>query len=358
MLTAILKSIDKLSDQIVVYLIGAMQSAKFENNLFPVWAIVLVSFHASFGYLSGYGISDRERQFMEAANVIKFIGAGVLTGTRDLNYAGDIYLIYGESNQDITLNRPQYTLNLSDSSAKSLVTLGKVRQFNWLPLKKTHGDDSLNKDSRDDMKDLIVSRIISPDFQGQRWRRPRQLIGHSGSLNWSLHLSETTYLYTLYHIASSLSQYCAYLQVFRSELLPDSFLVPEVVFVETLKHTREQLEGCNLKWCRYTKLIEIAQKVAPASVDEMLQMNIVQQGAILAKELIDINDDEVCWKILAEVWADLIVHIAPSWNATDHKDNLESGGEFITLIWALLWHCGIEKSNLWHNEGENSSSRN
>lgn len=720
-LTTILESIDELSDQIVVYLIGAMQSARFENELFPVWAIVLVSLRTSLGYLSGYGISDRDRQFMELANVIKFIGAGVLAGTRGLKYArplwsfwailqlksmyrffahgmaneslwhgrssefipeymrtfipedqetgvnhddrntstmmpGKKYLICGESNKDITLKKPQYTINISNSSAQSLVTLGKIQEYNWKGMNNRDGDSkfkdlsmafslsrllrcrledvTLNKDSINDMQHLIISEFI-PDSRGQR--QEEKVDGHQaveaertfrilelelafvrdyfytlyplvfweglGSLCLSLLLSAATFaiafwlavgirkvyqppegnlvlwvdgcnfdiimtwvfmfcvmfkeiweivtylvsnwtrllvlckyvqdqawfvserltkhlvrsffeskigepwhgridqydflqqitykptlwklanvitlgkiegkldgkktgeaikipqcvklailqairrigltsrplpreipslrsstiqferyewaclklrtcsqvilvwhiatslceiklahdkkidltkpgflcsawsymkkklccfssypyligensglsagLKTNYHIAISLSRYCAYLQVFRSELLPDSFLVPEVLFVETLKHAREQLKDCNLKWCRYNKLMGIALQATPSSVDEKLKMNILQQGVTLAKDLIGMKDDEACWKILAEVWADLLVHIAPSWNASDHKNNLESGGEFITLIWALLWHCGIEKSSLWHKD--------
>uniref|UniRef100_A0A0E0MCX2 DUF4220 domain-containing protein n=1 Tax=Oryza punctata TaxID=4537 RepID=A0A0E0MCX2_ORYPU len=738
-LITILKSINELSDQIVVYLIGAMQSAKFENQLFPVWAIVLVSLRTSLGYLSGYGIVDRERRYIEMANVIKFMGAGVLTGTRGLKYVkplwslwailqlkslyrylahdraikslwhgrsseflpeymrtigsvdhekgiknadgnkstmmtvpGDKYLICGESNQDITLKKPQYTMKIN-SSDESLVTLGKIREFDWLKLKNKHEDSNehenrnehedsnehegnkyeelsmafslsrllrcrledaiLNKDSIDDMQNLILSRIIPAGIQGQCQEKvtkdevervfrilelelsfvkdyfytlyPMVFWNGLGSLLLSLLLStatfaiafwlavgirkvyqppagnlvlwvhgcnfdiimtwvfmffmmfkeiwemvtymvsnwtrlllackyvqkqawffghrltkrkirsffrskiaepwhgridqydflqQSTYKPTLwklagaitlgkiggksdgkkageaikipqcvkpailqaigrisltsrqlpreipslinstidfqwyewtclepntccsqvilvwhiatslcgikleheketnltkpgflssawsdmkeklcscssqpyhvrkksglsdelkinYHIASSLSKYCAYLQAFRSELLPDSFLVPEVIFERTLKHAREQLDDCNLIWCRYNKLMGIAQPVTPGSVDKKLKMNnIVQQGGNLAKELISIKDDEARWKILAEFWADLLVHIAPSWNAADHKNNLESGGEFITLIWALLWHCGIEKSSLWHKD--------
>lgn len=720
-LTTILESIDELSDQIVVYLIGAMQSARFENELFPVWAIVLVSLRTSLGYLSGYGISDRDRQFMELANVIKFIGAGVLAGTRGLKYArplwsfwailqlksmyrffahgmaneslwhgrssefipeymrtfipedqetgvnhddrntstmmpGKKYLICGESNKDITLKKPQYTINISNSSAQSLVTLGKIQEYNWKGMNNRDGDSkfkdlsmafslsrllrcrledvTLNKDSINDMQHLIISEFI-PDSRGQRQEEkvdehqaveaertfrilelelafvrdyfytlyPLVFWEGLGSLCLSLLLSAATFaiafwlavgirkvyqppegnlvlwvdgcnfdiimtwvfmfcvmfkeiweivtylvsnwtrllvlckyvqdqawfvserltkhlvrsffeskigeswhgridqydflqqitykptlwklanvitlgkiegkldgkktgeaikipqcvklailqairrigltsrplpreipslrsstiqferyewaclklrtcsqvilvwhiatslceiklahdkkidltkpgflcsawsymkkklccfssypyligensglsagLKTNYHIAISLSRYCAYLQVFRSELLPDSFLVPEVLFVETLKHAREQLKDCNLKWCRYNKLMGIALQATPSSVDEKLKMNILQQGVTLAKDLIGMKDDEACWKILAEVWADLLVHIAPSWNASDHKNNLESGGEFITLIWALLWHCGIEKSSLWHKD--------
>uniref|UniRef100_A0A0E0MCX4 DUF4220 domain-containing protein n=1 Tax=Oryza punctata TaxID=4537 RepID=A0A0E0MCX4_ORYPU len=715
-LTTILESIDELSDQIVVYLIGAMQSARFENQLFPVWAIVLVSLRTSLGYLSGYGISDRERQFMELANVIKFIGAGVLAGTRGLKYARPLwsfwailqlksmyrffahhrankslwhgrssefipeymrtfipkdqetgvnhadrststmmpskkYLICGESNKDVTLKKPQYTIQISKSKAQSLVTLGKIQDFNWKGMNNRNGDSefkdlsmafslsrllrcrledvTLNKDSINNMQHLIISEII-PDSRGQRqeekvveaertfrilelelafvrdyfytlyplvfwegldslflslllpaatfaiafwlavgirkvyqppegnlvlwvdgcnfdiimtwvfmfcvmfkeiweivtylvsnWTRllvlckyvqnqawfvserltkhlvrsffeseigepwhgridqydflqqitykptlwklanvislgkikgkldgkktgeaikipqcvklailqairrigltsrqlPREIpslrsstiqferyewaclklrtcsqvilvwhivtslceikLAHDKKIDltkpgflcsaWSYMKKKlccfSSYPYligensglsgglkTNYHIAISLSRYCAYLQVFRSELLPDSFLVPEVLFVETLKHAREQLEDCNLKWCRYNKLMGIALQATPSSVDEKLKMNILQQAVTLAKDLIGMKDDEACWKILAEVWADLLVHIAPSWNAADHKNNLESGGEFITLIWALLWHCGIEKSSLWHKD--------
>ncbi|EAZ17580.1 hypothetical protein OsJ_33119 [Oryza sativa Japonica Group] len=622
-LTTILESIDELSDQIVVYLIGAMQSARFENELFPVWAIVLVSLRTSLGYLSGYGISDRDRQFMELANVIKFIGAGVLAGTRGLKYArplwsfwailqlksmyrffahgmaneslwhgrssefipeymrtfipedqetgvnhddrntstmmpGKKYLICGESNKDITLKKPQYTINISNSSAQSLVTLGKIQEYNWKGMNNRDGDSkfkdlsmafslsrllrcrledvTLNKDSINDMQHLIISEFI-PDSRGQR--QEEKVDGHQaveaertfrilelelafvrdyfytlyplvfweglGSLCLSLLLSAATFAIAFWlavgirkvyqppegnlvlwvdgcnfdiimtwvfmfcvmfkeiweivtYLVSNWTRLlvlCKYVQdqawfvserltkhlvrsffeskigepwhgridqydflqqitykptlwklanvitlgkikgkldgkktgeaikipqcvklailqairrigltsrplpreipslrsyVFRSELLPDSFLVPEVLFVETLKHAREQLKDCNLKWCRYNKLMGIALQATPSSVDEKLKMNILQQGVTLAKDLIGMKDDEACWKILAEVWADLLVHIAPSWNASDHKNNLESGGEFITLIWALLWHCGIEKSSLWHKD--------
>ncbi|KAM0858267.1 hypothetical protein ACQ4PT_047933 [Festuca glaucescens] len=158
-------------------------------------------------------------------------------------------------------------------------------------------------------------------------------------------------LETDYHIAISLSRYCAYLQVFMSTLLPDSFVVPDLIFEETLADVRKQLKDCNLRKCSYSKLIAIAEEAATDNLDRITDMNIVQQGATLGKALIDNEENkEDRWKILAEVWADLLVHMAPSWNVADHKHHLESGGEFITLIWALLSHCGIEKSSLWDKD--------
>ncbi|KAF0895821.1 hypothetical protein E2562_016554 [Oryza meyeriana var. granulata] len=443
-LITILKSIDELSDQIVVYPIGAMQSAKFENQLFPVWAVMLVSLRTSLGYLSGYGIVDRERWFIEVANVIKFIGAGVLTGTHGLKYvkplwslwailqlksiyrffahgkateslwhgrsseflpeyirsiipmdhekgvknadrnkstmtAEDKYLICGESNQDITLNKPQYTMKINSSDESSWVTLGKIQEFDWLKLDNKHQDSKfkdlsmafslsrllrcrledviLNKDSVDSMHHLIVSQIIPPaGSQGQSQVKVTKDQAERVFRILELELSFVKdYFYTLYPMV--------FWHGLEGKLVLwvdgcnfDIIMTWVFMFFMMFKEIWEMVTYMVSNWtrlllaCKYNKLMGTAQPVTPGNVDEKSKMNRVQQGATLAKELISIKDDEARWKILAEFWADLLVHIAPSWNAADHKNNLESGGEFITLIWALLWHCGIKKSSLWHKD--------
>uniref|UniRef100_K3ZM96 DUF4220 domain-containing protein n=1 Tax=Setaria italica TaxID=4555 RepID=K3ZM96_SETIT len=132
-------------------------------------------------------------------------------------------------------------------------------------------------------------------------------------------------LTTNYKIANSFS---------RPDLLPDTILVPKVILQNTVSHAREMLKDCDSLQSIYKKLIEVAR------------------GAILGKKLME---DEYHWELLAKVWVDLLVHIAPSSNAEAHAKHLESGGEFVTLIWALFCHCGIEKSELWQ---ENATSRN
>lgn len=71
---------------------------------------------------------------------------------------------------------------------------------------------------------------------------------------------------------------------------------------------------------------------------------------MLGKELLNLPEKDR-WKILAEVWTELLIHIAPTRNAQAHRKCL-SGGEFISHIWALLWHYDIQKSSLWPNEVE------
>ncbi|TVT98339.1 hypothetical protein EJB05_56362, partial [Eragrostis curvula] len=81
------------------------------------------------------------------------------------------------------------------------------------------------------------------------------------------------------------------------------------------------------------------------------QERIITMGARLGWLLIEkISDDVARWKLLSEVWADLLVHIAPSWNTDAHKKHLATGGEFITHVWAILSHCGVKSSKLWPEE--------
>uniref|UniRef100_A0A453QEL2 DUF4220 domain-containing protein n=1 Tax=Aegilops tauschii subsp. strangulata TaxID=200361 RepID=A0A453QEL2_AEGTS len=149
-----------------------------------------------------------------------------------------------------------------------------------------------------------------------------------------------------YTVANSLSRYCAYLVVAKPDLIPDSFLVPKIVFQKTVQSARDGiLKNCDSLESRYKKLKNKAEKPIKDSEKE----DVLKQGAVLGKELLNLPTDEARWKILAEVWTELLIHIAPTWNAQAHRKCL-SGGEFITHIWALLWHYGIQNSSLWPNE--------
>ncbi|KAL6908248.1 hypothetical protein ACP4OV_002418 [Aristida adscensionis] len=155
-------------------------------------------------------------------------------------------------------------------------------------------------------------------------------------------------LRTDYEVANCLSRYSAYLLVSKPDLLPDTILVPKKVIRDTVFHAREMLQDCGSLQNIYDKLMAVSQEtVLQGNQDIKLIGNVVQQGARLGKELICNVDKEQRWKILANIWVNLLIHIAPSSNAEAHTKYLESGGEFITLIWALLCHCGIEKSELW-----------
>ncbi|KAG0520144.1 hypothetical protein BDA96_08G048100 [Sorghum bicolor] len=143
-----------------------------------------------------------------------------------------------------------------------------------------------------------------------------------------------------YMIANSLSRYCAYLLVSKPDLIPDSFLVPKIVFKKTVASARcGILKGCASLEERYRALKDEAKKPIKDSERE----DVLKQGVALGKELLK---HQGRWEILAGVWTELLIHTAPTWNAQAHRKCLSSG-EFITHIWSLLWHYGIQKSSLW-----------
>jgi hypothetical protein len=52
------------------------------------------------------------------------------------------------------------------------------------------------------------------------------------------------------------------------------------------------------------------------------------------------------WKVLADVWTELMVYVAPSSDeerVKGHEDVLVQGGEFITVLWALTTHIGVSR---------------
>ncbi|KAL6861612.1 hypothetical protein ACP4OV_017312 [Aristida adscensionis] len=145
-------------------------------------------------------------------------------------------------------------------------------------------------------------------------------------------------------IAARVSKYCSYLVAFHPELLPDNQEKAELVFQEMMKELKGVL-GCleyYLSWrgMRVEKIIETAG---------WMEKKVVRNGATLAVSLMDEakkNHVESVWKVMADVWTELIIYIAPSSDEDQvkgHEQVLVQGGEFITTLWALSFHTGISR---------------
>ncbi|RLM58317.1 hypothetical protein C2845_PM18G01360 [Panicum miliaceum] len=55
---------------------------------------------------------------------------------------------------------------------------------------------------------------------------------------------------------------------------------------------------------------------------------------------------DLIWETLALVWVRMLVYAAPYGNAEAHMQCLSQGGEFITHLWALLYHIDIREWKL------------
>ncbi|XP_058071021.1 uncharacterized protein LOC131220066 [Magnolia sinica] len=138
-------------------------------------------------------------------------------------------------------------------------------------------------------------------------------------------------------VATSLSRYCAYLVAFVPVLLPDHAYTTELIFDKVVQEARKILEECQPKSRLYENMMTIDGGNSAGT--------IIGDGIKLGKQLLEIQDQGQRWKVLADFWAEMMLFLAPSDNATAHAENLANVGEFITHLWALLTHAGILHRN-------------
>ncbi|KAF0918033.1 hypothetical protein E2562_021724 [Oryza meyeriana var. granulata] len=135
-------------------------------------------------------------------------------------------------------------------------------------------------------------------------------------------------------VATRLSRYCAYLVALKPELLPDHRAWTEELYEGVAEEVSRVLARCAGPVVRY----ERAATYLGGSMNATLR-KAAKLGRQLAEELG--GDEELIWRVLADFWAELVLYLAPSENVTAHSKSLRRGGEFITVLWALLGHAGI-----------------
>ena len=67
--------------------------------------------------------------------------------------------------------------------------------------------------------------------------------------------------------------------------------------------------------------------------------------------------------MLALLWVQTLLYVAPYGDVQSHMQRLSQGGEFITHLWALLYHIGIDtwevaatETSEAHAQGETSEA--
>jgi Protein of unknown function, DUF594 len=173
-------------------------------------------------------------------------------------------------------------------------------------------------------------------------------------LQWTLNLSTPVHTIMVWHIATScceshdlegkhggskksfkidkvaihLSNYCAYLAAFHPELLSLNSNLLKFIFRKILDETSDFFGGENLQ--------EKCKKLT--GYRDAGDQRIICLGFKLGSHLIKYDDR---WKIMADFWSELILSLARGGATRVHIKQLGHGSEFITHLWALLYHAGI-----------------
>ncbi|GJM94647.1 hypothetical protein PR202_ga11311 [Eleusine coracana subsp. coracana] len=147
--------------------------------------------------------------------------------------------------------------------------------------------------------------------------------------------------------ATALSRYCAYLVAFHPELLPGNKDVAEQAYKDMKEDLKKEMGGCWGYFCfRQAARRDKLKKVAEGT----MTTKVLGKGARLGKALIDKakkDDEHDVWKLLAEVWTEVVVCAGPADSEVHvkaHVEALAQGGEFITVLWALATHTGITRA--------------
>jgi hypothetical protein len=124
-------------------------------------------------------------------------------------------------------------------------------------------------------------------------------------------------------------------------LLPDDDEWSGSLYEDVKKDAERALAGCAAggSLTPEAKCQHLIELLAANAKHEVLK-----EGARLGKQLVELmaeGDKTVVWKLMAEFWSEMILHVAPSDNLKGHKDAIARGGELITLLWVLLFHAGI-----------------
>ncbi|XP_030441824.2 uncharacterized protein LOC115664014 [Syzygium oleosum] len=210
-------------------------------------------------------------------------------------------------------------------------------------------------DLSDEVKKAVFDSLVKGDEKLVKLKNGQASLtanGVSNKLSWACELKTQTEVIMVWHIATSilehkpplkedsnfrvatqLSKYLAYLVAFEPRLLPDHPFDAENEFNQTIHEARKVLEGYKTDEARIKRL----KKIAETSGD-----TVMKRGARLGNQLLE-EDLQRIWEILAEFWAELTLYVAPSDDAKAHAQRLAMGGEFVTHLWALVSHAGIER---------------
>ena len=69
---------------------------------------------------------------------------------------------------------------------------------------------------------------------------------------------------------------------------------------------------------------------------------VVHDAWTIARELIDLQDKGKVWRVVRGVWVEMLCFSAGRCRGYLHAKSLGKGGEFLSYVWLLLLHMGME----------------
>ncbi|KAL4579104.1 hypothetical protein LXL04_015239 [Taraxacum kok-saghyz] len=239
-----------------------------------------------------------------------------------------------------------------------------VRKYLTQQRYQTHSEVSFN------LKNMIYTHFLkfveqSSDPKGLRIHKGAYSLQKNGvrDLLWSINDVAFEQSILIWHIATTLcyysdindpmeinriesknmSEYVVNLLISHPEMLPDGIgmmryrdtCAEAIRFFKMKSPINEICEAC-------TKLLEVrCEELLPSVVKGDQSKSVLFDGCRLALALRKIKSREKMWKVMSEVWIEILAFAAADCRVFYHSQQLGRGGEFLTHVWLLMAHLGM-----------------
>lgn len=145
--------------------------------------------------------------------------------------------------------------------------------------------------------------------------------------------------------SKTLSDYMLYLLVMQPALMSSVAGIGQKRFSDTVAEAKqffkkralgsntEPIEAC-------IKLLEVNTEIKPVDVKGNISKSVLFDACILAKELKKLEAG-LKWKLISQVWVELLSYAASHCRPSSHAQLLSKGGELVTFVWLLMARFGI-----------------
>ena len=139
-----------------------------------------------------------------------------------------------------------------------------------------------------------------------------------------------------------LSDYMLYLLIMQPTMMTSISGLAQARFRDTCAEAKKLFSQSKLgpgveKKLACRRILEMNVELDPVYLKEDNDKSVLFCASILAKEL-DNKLKEKKWRLMSQVWVDMLSFGACNCELTSHAQLLSSGGEFITFVWLLMVH--------------------
>lgn len=150
-------------------------------------------------------------------------------------------------------------------------------------------------------------------------------------------------------VSKSISEYLLYILVKQPSMMPIGIgqirfqdTVCEVIeFIQERKFITNACLACE-------KILQVDTRIEPGIVKGDRSKSVLFDACRLAKALQSVEEErrwqtEEKWKLVSQVWVEMLSYAAAQCRSDQHAQQLRREGELLTHVWLLMAHLGLTK---------------